>query len=199
MSRNEKTELTEALAGVEKMIWSYAHWWHHRNPEVELDDLAQEGRMGFCRAFERFRPGLGAKLSSYATPYISQAMRKCVQNTRDTIRIKSLNFADRITTVALDAPWGAEGPESKDTLADCIAAPEADDRLAKDADLCRVALHAVAGLSKKKRAVIRARFLEGRTFESIGDDYGVSRESVRKLCLVALAELRHHPLLKDAV
>lgn len=198
MSAPQKTELTEALAGVEKMIWSYAHWWHHRNPEVELDDLAQEGRLGFCRAFERFRPGLGAKLSSYATPYISQAMRKCVQNTRDTIRIKSLNFADRITTVALDAPWGAEGPESKDTLADCIAAPEADDAMAADADLCALVAQAVETLPRKKRAVIRARFLEGRTLESIGADYGVTGESVRKLCLVALAELRHHPLLKDA-
>lgn len=195
---NRHAELTQALADVERMIFSYAHWWHRRNPEVDIADLAQEGRLGFCRAFERYRHGAGSKLSSYATPYIHQAMRKCVQSTRDTIRVKSLRFEDRIPMVGLDAPWGADGADSKDTLADCLPAPEAEDSLATDADLCALALQAVESLPRKKRAVIKARFLEGRTFESIGQDFNVSREAVRKLCLVILADLRNHPTLKQA-
>lgn len=198
MNTTRHAELTQALADVERMIFAYAHGWHRRNPEVDVADLAQEGRMGFCRAFERYRPNAGSKLSSYATPYIHQAMRKCVQTTRDTIRVKSLRFEDRIGTVALDSPWGADGSDSKDTLADCLPAPEAEDGLATDADLCGLVFQAVEDLPRKKRAIIKARFIEGRTFGSIGEDFNVSREAVRKLCLVALADLRNHPSLKDA-
>lgn len=197
MSANP-AELTTALASVERMIYAYAYSWHRRNPEVDLNDLAQEGRLGFCRAFERYRPDAGCKLSSFATPWIHQAMRKCVHATRNTIRVKSLRIEDRVETIALETPWGVDGDNSKDTLADCLPAPEPEDHLAHDADLCAIVAAAVEALPRKKRAIIKARFFEGRTFGSIGQDYGVSREAARKLYLVALDDLKNHPVLKDA-
>lgn len=189
-------DLTQALAAVEKMIYAYAHWWQQRNPEMDLEDLAQEGRLGFCRAFERWRPEAGAKLSSFATPYIRQAMRKWVQRTRDTIRSKTGNFLDRVDTLSLDQPWGQD--DTEDTLADCLAAPEPEDTLANQADLRELVAAAVEDLPPKKRAVVKARFIAGRTFEDIGRDFNVSREAVRKLCLVAVDELKNHPTLKAA-
>lgn len=188
-------ELIAALADVERMIHAYAHWWRRRNPEMELDDLVQEGRLGFCRAFARYQSDAGSKLSSFATPYIHQAMRRCVQFTRDTIRVKSLRFSERLPMLALDAPWGTDG---NDTLADCLAAPEASDNLTDDAELVALVAQAVDALPRKQQAVIKARFFEGRTFASIGHEFGVSREAVRKLCLVALADLKDNPALKAA-
>lgn len=190
-------ELTAALADVERMIHAYAHAWQRRNPEMELADLAQEGRLGFCRAFARYQPDAGCKLSTFATPYIQQAMRRCVHFTRDTIRNKSSGFEGRIPMLALEAPWGAEGADAEDTLADCLAAPEPERLLSSDAELCRLVKEAIETLPEKQKRVITGRFA-GRTFGSIGKDMGVSREAVRKLYLVALADLRNNPTLKHA-
>jgi DNA-directed RNA polymerase sigma subunit (sigma70/sigma32) len=45
-----------------------------------LDEVVQEGIMGLAQAIERFEPDRGLKLSTYATFYITNKVRKCFQS-----------------------------------------------------------------------------------------------------------------------
>lgn len=54
---------------------------------LPLLDLINEGNIGLMKAVQRFRPGRGAKLSSYASWWIKQAIRRALSNTSKTIRL----------------------------------------------------------------------------------------------------------------
>jgi len=94
---------------------------------------------------------------------------------------------------SLDVPVGEKGDS---TLADLVAEDEADlpgDRLERRVLAERVE-EALDTLSEKEQRILRQRFgLDGvdpRSLESIGRDYGVTRERIRQIELKALAKLR---------
>lgn len=56
----------------------------------------------------------------------------------------------------------------------------------------------LSSLSDRERAVLVARFLHNRTLESVGDDWGLTRERVRQIENTALFRLRKRlPFLQD--
>jgi RNA polymerase primary sigma factor len=56
-------------------------------PTLPMMDLIQEGNIGLMRAIDRFDPGRGQRLSSYATWWIRQSINRSIAEQARTIRI----------------------------------------------------------------------------------------------------------------
>ena len=74
---------------VVKIAFDYIHLG------LPLMDLISEGNIGLIKAVERFDPARGGKLSTYASWWIKQSMKRAVANQSKTIRLP-VHLVDRI-------------------------------------------------------------------------------------------------------
>jgi RNA polymerase sigma factor (sigma-70 family) len=108
--RNELVEhnlrLVRATAG---------RWDRSTTTALDGDDLFQEACLGLIRAAEKFDPQRGFRFSTYATPWLRQALARAVDNHSRTMRVP-VHIAERVRSVSnarrklLDA-----SPESEPT------------------------------------------------------------------------------------
>ena len=54
---------------------------------LEMDDLIQEGNLGLIRAIDKYDLSRGTKISTHATWWIDQAIKRAISNTSRTVRI----------------------------------------------------------------------------------------------------------------
>lgn len=87
-----ETMITSNLRLVVKIAQEYS------NLGLSVLDLINEGNMGLMKAVERFDPSKGGKLSTYASWWIKQAIKRALANQSKTIRLP-VHMVDRVTLI----------------------------------------------------------------------------------------------------
>lgn len=166
--------------------------------ERDVEDAAQEGRLGLLYAAERFVEGRGAKFSTYACWCIQSKVLRWIEYQRDLVRVPVRRAREgvRVFVDGLDAPLGGgrgDGGGKVFCLADVLAAPaEVDEEAAGDDERERL-WAAVAGLKEPMRSVIRRRFSWGKpSFREVNEELGLglTRERLRQIEAKGLTILR---------
>ena len=157
---------------------------------VTLEDLEQEGYFAVAKAAKLYDPNAGAKFSTFLYYPVKNAFESAVGLNSERLRREPLCRCD-----SLDVPLYAEDNGS-DTRGDTVP-DEAAEQAFNDADEClyTAQLHsalddALALLDERQAVVLRGRFYEGRTLESLAVQLGISRERVRQTESKALRSMR---------
>ena len=79
-----------------RLVVTIAHGY--ANLGLPLLDLISEGNIGLTKAVERFKPGKGAKLSTYAMWWIKQSIKRALANQSKTIRLP-VHLVDKVAKV----------------------------------------------------------------------------------------------------
>ncbi|WDE97912.1 RNA polymerase sigma factor RpoD/SigA [Lentisphaera profundi] len=85
IERGSETAREQLIVGNLRLVVKIAH--DFKSLGVPLADLISEGNIGLMKAVEKFKPGMGAKFSSYGAWWIKQAIRRCVAEQSRVIRI----------------------------------------------------------------------------------------------------------------
>lgn len=157
---------------------------------VTLEDLEQEGYFAVATAAKLYDPSAGAKFATFLYYPVKNVFACAVGLRTERQRQEPLCRSD-----SLDAPLDAEDNGSAtrgDTVPD-----DAAEQAFYDADEClyTAQLHsaldnAMALLDERQAAVLRGRFYEGRTLESLAVQLGISRERVRQTESKAIRAMR---------
>jgi RNA polymerase sigma-32 factor len=201
------------------LIWQCANNIRKRNPFVDIDDLFQEGVVGFIRAVERFDPAFGTRLVTLAQLWILARQRSFAEDQRAPIRFLGYRSLRRIYCGIGEARRQVgDDPEAiaaflvadissvkfvlnridgHDLPLDALDGDKNHGRLPTSREVSpedatrENEVHALlAKLPERDRTIIKRRYLSDDTLDAIGTDLGVSRERVRQLEAKALKRLR---------
>jgi RNA polymerase sigma-32 factor len=172
---------------------------------TEFGDLVQEGAAGLARAVERFDPGRGVRLTSYAGWWIRACILEHINSTCRMMRL-GRSREDRQAMrrgelppmmLSLDTPLR---DTASFTLLDTLEAPDeerpdhATERTELDTVVLRAAEQFAHGLDAREDAIFRGRLLcrEPELLSRLARRFGVSCERIRQIEKELIARLRRH-------
>lgn len=214
VSEEEQAERAKAWGQVVehmKFVRFYAKWFR-KESSAEMDDLIQEGAIGFYLAARKFLPARGVNLLTYARHRIKRNVRIAAIRSRSVVAIplyayrvamqvnsgdlKADNLKPReklVLDATLVALKGAvrDGSVGEDRYPIAQLEDQRDGPPEEYPEIGR----AMEALSPRERDVIRRRFYEGQTLDAVAAGAGVkggpiSRERVRQLEERALGKMR---------
>jgi RNA polymerase primary sigma factor len=146
-------------------------------PAYSFDEMLSDGIMSLLLAVDKFDYDRGFRFSTYAYRAISRnAYRAIAERQKDQRR-----FTTGSEESVLEKPEGSPGSSLTDGAWESLRRSMAD---------------MLEQLDRRERFILRGRYALGshrkvRTFQSLADKLGVSKERVRQLEQRALAKLRH--------
>lgn len=81
-----------------KLVIAVAKRIAKNTSKIPFEDMIDEGVLGLIRAIEKFEPERGNKFSTYAYPWIHQAITRFIANTGDMIRVP-VHFTDNMVKI----------------------------------------------------------------------------------------------------
>lgn len=110
MERGEPGARDRMINANLRLVVAQAHKF--KGMGVALEDLIAEGNTGLIKAVERFKPGMGASMSTYAVWWIRQRMMRAIENHGRTVRLPAHVLAQvrkiRNATSRLTQTFGRE-------------------------------------------------------------------------------------------
>ena len=110
----------------------------YSNLGLSLLDLINEGNIGLMKAVERFDPNKGGKLSTYASWWIKQSIKRALANQSKTIRLP-IHMVDRVTQIR----------RTTAALIERLGRDPTDDELAEEMNLPVSKISHLMAVSKK--------------------------------------------------
>jgi RNA polymerase primary sigma factor len=110
----------------------------YSNIGLSLLDLINEGNMGLMKAVERFDPTKGGKLSTYASWWIKQSIKRALANQSKTIRLP-VHMVDRVTQIR----------RTTAILSEKLGREPTDDELAEEMNIPVARITHLKSVSKK--------------------------------------------------
>lgn len=193
---------------------------HKALPPMAWDDAIQTGVFGLIRAIDKFNPSRGVRFSTYAVPWIRQAIQRAYEQTGTLIRVPSyqhlaahsdpssaaispsqhaahdalqdpLSFDHPLTGDA-DTPLGAILPDPQPSLDEQMI-------LADEVARLRIALQSLP--SRLRRILIAYYGLDDHpvlSAQTLARTEGVSTTRIYQLLAEGYSRLRQHPALQEA-
>lgn len=150
---------------------------------VELEDLIQEGFIAMLEAVRAYDPEKGLKFASYLNFPVMNRFNGAVG-----LRRHKQNPIDNCTSLDCELP---EGDSSIGDLVPDEASVQAFDNSERELalDQLKSTLEYVLGRIEGGD-IIKARYLDEKTYERIGEQFGISCETVRRREKKALEQIR---------
>ncbi len=145
-------------------------------PHVSFDELMSDGIWALIKAVDKFDYARGFRFSTYAYHAISNyAYRKIANRKKANTR-----FVPATHTSALEEAGEIRGPAMDEQIWQ---------------ELSGLVAKAMDNLDRREQLIVQGRFALGeqqkvRTFQSLADELGISKERVRQLEQRAVAKLR---------
>ncbi len=192
---------------------------HKALPPMAWDDAIQTGVLGLMRAIDKFDPSRGVRFSTYAVPWIRQAIQRAYEQTGTLIRVpgyqhpatrqnppsaavSALHHAaqealmdplsfDHPLTADTDTPLGAILPDTQ---------PSVDEQIITDDEVARLRL-AFHSLPARLQRIMACYYgLDDHpalSAQRIARAEGVSTARIYQLLAEGLSRLRQHPALQE--
>lgn len=155
---------------------------------VELEDLVQSGYLALVKAVETYEPTAGA-FSTWLGYHLKNAYAEATNYRTTRGKKEPLN-----NCLSLDSPLTDD--VDNDTFMEVVADPnslkqqESVEEAVWQEELCAAVETALSTVPETYREILRLRYWDNLSLETIGDFQGISKERVRQLECKGLQKLR---------